>query len=366
MQHASKAHLWTKCALSGSVVAGRADGYLPADPDADKDKSDARREGIAAHWLIGEWFAGRLEAGTTSGLVGLVAPNGWVIDAEMVEHCHGYVSYVRDHTGQLLTEHGVVNQHIVGRCDTAIIDPVRREVHVFDFKYGWRLVEVEGNPELLCYGCLLLPEGYTLTLHIYQPRPFHPDGIARASRPMNYQKVTEWRNWLDHQAARAGMPGCEGTPGEHCRDCPARGSCQALAATVYAQYEVVRDSRLAKMTATQLAAELDFLELAEACVKERKAGITAEAEGRISGGEHVAGWELQPKTGNRVFTVGADKVQMMTGIHPFKQVQVSPAELERMGANKTVVKQITTSPSIGRKLARTSTEAFKRMFGKGK
>ena len=368
MQHASKAHLWTKCALSGSLVAGRADGYVsPHDPDADKDKSDARREGKAAAWLIGEMISDRLTRDVSP--VGITAPNGWVIDAEMTEHCRNYVTYVQGHihTGTLLTERYIsIGDEITGRCDTAIIDHARAEVHVFDFKYGWRLVEAEENPELLCYGVAITGRhvGYDLVLHIYQPRPFHPGGIARTSRRMDWQEVSHWWDWLEKQAAVAGAPGCEGTPGEHCRDCPGRGSCQALAATTYAAFEVVRDSRLAKMDAKQLSAELEFLELAEACIKERKAGIVAEAEGRIAGGEFVAGWELQPKTGNRMFTVDAAKVHMMTGIRPFKQVQVSPAELERMGASKAVVKTITTSPPIGRKLARTSVEALKRAFGK--
>lgn len=367
MQHASKAHLWTKCALSGSLIAGRADGYV--SPHADKDKSDTRREGIAAHWLIGEMISDRLTRDVSP--VGITAPNGWVIDAEMTEHCRNYVTYVQEHihTGTLLTEHPVsLGDHITGRCDTAIIDHVRAEVHVFDFKYGWRLVEAAFNPELLCYGCALLHRcvGYKLTLHVYQPRPFHPEGIAR-KWSIDWAVAEQLANGLTESAmAASGAWGvCNGTPGEHCRDCPGRGSCQALAATTYAAFEVVRDSRLAKMDAKQLSAELDFLELAEACVKERKAGIVAEAEGRIAGGEFIAGWELQPKTGHRAFTVDAVKVHTITGIHPFKQVQVTPAELERMGANKKTVASITVSPNIGRKLARTSADTFKRMFGKG-
>jgi hypothetical protein len=369
MQIASKAHLWSLCALSGSLVAGRADGYVsPHDPDADKDNSDPRREGKAAHWLIGEMFAGRITPDYNP--TGITAPNGWVVDAEMVDHCRAYVTYAAGyiHTGKLLIEHDIkLGEHIIGRCDTAIIDHVRAEVHVFDFKYGWRIVEVAYNPELLCYGCALAPQGYKVVLHIYQPRPFHPDGIERRWS-IDYSVAQRLASGLMESAAVAsGVWGvCNGTPGAHCRDCPGRGSCQALAATVYAQFDVVRDSRLAKMSPVQLAAELEFLELAEACIKERKAGIEAEAEGRIAGGEHITGWELTPKTGNRVFTVDAAKVHMMTGIHPFKQVQVSPAELERMGANKALVKQITTSPPIGRKLARTSVEALKRAFGKGK
>jgi len=365
MQVASKAHLWTKCALSGSLVAGRADGYVsPHDPDADKENSDPRREGKAAHWLIGEMLAGRLPIDAAGTVVGTSAPNGWIIDAEMVEHAVEYVRYVRACVGrgQLLIEHGIrIGDQIIGRCDCAIIDHARMQVDIFEFKYGWRIVEAIENPELLCYGCALTPADYNLVLHIYQPRPFHPDGIAR-SWTIRAQEIHRYYEQLWDAAVHAGGPDTCGTPGAHCRDCPGRPSCQALAATVYAQYDVVRDARLAKMTPQQLAAELDFLEQAEACLKERKAGIEAEAEGRMSAGEFLPGWELQPRKGNRMWLVTPEEVYLRTGIDPYKQTVVSPAELEKKGANKAVVKTITLQPSIGRKLARTSQAAFKRMF----
>jgi hypothetical protein len=367
MQVASKAHLWTRCALSGSLIAGRAEGYIsPHDPDADKDQSDARREGTAAHWLIGEIFAERLRPDDNP--TGITAPNGWVVDAEMVEHARAYVDYVRGFGGSMYggSEMPInIGHSITGRLDNAVMSQHERVIRVFDFKYGWRIVEAVENPELLCYGVALAPPGFSLELHIYQPRPFHPDGIARAWN-VDADDVDRWCEWLIGRARLAngdyGVP--HATPGEHCRDCPGRGSCQALAVNVYAQHEVITDTRLAKMDAKQLAAELDFLELAEACLKQRKAGVEAEAEGRIASGEFVKGWELQPRTGHRKFTVPMTQVHMMTGISPYKQTEMTPAELERAGAKKDIVKQIVHTPVIGRKLERATTTSFDRMFKK--
>jgi hypothetical protein len=359
MQAPSKAHLWTRCALSGGTGGGYATPYAP-------EESDHRREGSAAHWLAGEMLGGRVE---NESCVGMVAPNGWAVDAEMEHYVRDYMCYVESWRGELVPPETAIRigDHIGGRVDTGKIDHDNRLVHVFDFKYGWRLVEVEQNPELLCYGvAIALPLGYNIMMHIVQPRPHHPDGPTRTTL-VPCTKVPEWRAWLVARAEFAeGLHGDPiGTPGEHCRDCSNRATCAALAANVYAQFEQIADTRLTKMTAEQLAVELDFIDRAETLVKERKAGLEAEAEGRMTrGGEFIPGWEMQPKTGHRKFTVPMAQVQMMTGVMPFKQVEMSPAEIERAGAKKDIVKQITHTPVIGRKLARTSVKMFERLFRK--
>jgi hypothetical protein len=365
MQNPSKAHLWSKCALSGAILAGRANGYTsPHAPDA--DSTDSRKEASAAYWLAGEWLAHRISPADSP--VGITAPNGWLIDAEMAQHVEAYVEYVRGFGGQPVQQGQSVHigSRISGRIDNAhvIIGP-GLVVRVFMMKYGWRLVEVEGNAELLCYGIASHIQGHILELHVYQPRPYHPEGIAR-SWVIPPDQVDRWREWLDQRAMFAegvyGTP--HGMPGEHCRDCEGRNSCQALAANVYAAYEMITDTQLGKMDAKQLAAELDFLERAEEVLKHRKAGVEAEAEGRIAGGEFVEGWELVNKTGHRKFSVPMQQVFQMTGIHPYKQADMTPAELERAGAKKDIVKKITYTPTIGRKLARASAKAFERMFKK--
>lgn len=367
MQHPSKAHLWTKCALSGSVLAGRAGGYVsPHVPDA--DETESRQEANAAYWLAGEWLAGRI-GGKDFELeaIGLVAPNDWVVDAEMAQHVEAYVEYVRGYGGELFVGDRAISvgPRIVGRLDNAAVVISASMIRVFMLKYGWRLHEAEGNAELLCYGIGMHKPGYALELHIYQPRPYHPEGIAR-SWLIEARNVEREAIWLDQQAhaAEGAYAVPVGNPGEHCRDCPGKASCQALAANAYAAYEIIRDTRLGKMDTTQLAAELEFLERAEEIIKHRKAGVEAEAEGRITGGEFVAGWELADRKGHRKWSVPMAQVHLMTGIVPYKQADMTPAELERAGANKDIVKQITHTPTIGRKLARASAKTFERMFKK--
>lgn len=349
--------MWSQCALSGSLLNGRA----PHDPSTDKD---SRREGKAAAWLVGEWLAHRITPDTSP--CGITAPNGWVVDAEMCQHVEEFVTHVR----QLAAGHPIITDqefrigdHISGRVSCGFINLALAEAHVFGFRYGWRIIEAKDNPELLCEGIAITPPGHSLTVHVYQPRPHHPVGVARQWR-IAAASVPEYAGWLHQQAKRSEAATPYGYAGAHCRDCSGRGSCQTLAAAVYAQYEVVTDERLDKMTTDQLAAELSFLEHAAACLKERIAGVEAEAEGRITGGDHIQGWEMQPRTGHRIFTVPPAQIHLKTGVRPFKEVEVTPSELERMGANKAIVKTITTAPQIGRKLARTSTAATERAFKK--
>jgi len=368
MQQASKAHLWAKCALSGALIAGSADGYVSSHcHDADSEK---RREGRAAAWLIGEIMREQLSDEIPSHYVGYKAPNNWIVDLEMAFAVCEYIRHVRavaNGMSIMLDTPVNIRDEITGRCAVAAVDHRAQEVHVFGFYYGHRIVEAEENPELLVYGCALALTSppYGIVLHVYQPRSFHPEGVARRwSTPADeVERHYVDLYWAAHHA-NAPSPH-DAVPGAQCRDCAGRLSCHTLAMATYDAVDRVRDAALVKMTAEQLADELDFLERAADLIKHRKEGIETEAEGRITKGEHIAGWEMVPTTGKRIFTADAAKVQMLTGIYPFSPPEmVTPAELERMGASKAIVKSITVSPPLGRKLKRTSAAAFKRMFGK--
>jgi len=56
------------------------------------------------------------------------------------------------------------------------------------------------------------------------------------------------------------------------------------------------------------------------------------------------------KFGHRKFIVPDVVIHALTGIDPYKKVLMSPAELEKAGANVKTVDHIAKAPSIGFKL----------------
>lgn len=366
-QAPSKAPLWSVCALAGSVLAStHGAGYI--SPHANKAESDSRREGKAASWLAARILRGHI---MPQDAADQKAPNGWVITDEMVNHVVAFADYARSLGGAMIHETTPVvlgNGEVQGHVDDTIAFIAGQTLHIVDLRYGWKVVEPDRDPTLMCYG-LGLANAMTarIVLHIYQPRPFHPDGPAR-SWTIPASEATQWHDWLVNMAMMGNRGMDIAQPGNHCHrhNCPAQGTCAVLRQSVYADHDRMVGRGLdRKMTPAELAAELDFLERAEDLLKSRKAGVEAEAEGRARSGEFIQGWEVVMRKGQRKFTVDGPAVFAKTGIDPYVQKVCTPAELERRGANKEVVKTITDTPNIGTKLQRVDVKATERMFRRG-
>lgn len=361
MLRPSDAHLWVKCPLSGNMLAS-GEYHATPDPDRPEDVSDARREGTCAHWVADLVFNGH---GPASELVGETHSNGWVVDDDMAYHVQNYVDYVCSFGPPTASEmsiqlFGLIN----GRLDTVSTsdDTI---IRIFDFKYGWKLIEAEENWPMLCYGLAVASRQplHRLELHVFQPRPNHPEGVARVWE-ISGLAVDGWSQWL-HGKAHECFAAPAGHPGSHCSNCPARGSCHALAANVSSQYEMLTDDRMTNPSPAELGAYLTFLHEAFALVKAKLDGIESEVTARIKRGTMIPRWALEPRHGNRRFTVDTDRVKLATGIDPVKSVPMSPAEVEKAGVPKHVVNAISERPYIGRKLTNNPEALAKRLFANG-
>jgi hypothetical protein len=353
--------IWANCALAGSYNCGSG-RPAPIDPDVDAEKSEAQREGIAAEWVAQQVLRG--DAGSPHEMLGEQAPNGWLITSEMVAHATTYCDLVQSHGVPVEVEKPMqIGDLISVRADAhaVTIDGV---LNIYDLKYGRRVVE-DYTP-LICAAVALWSHGLReARLTIFQPRPYHPDGPVR-TMVLSAADVGDWRHMLTSLAHAALAPDAVGRPGSWCTDCAGIGPCYAAQKTVYAMFETLEDGRGVQLTPAQLADELKFLKLAEALVKARKGALDAEAVARMKRGEYVPNQWLEPRLGNRQFHVSMQTVEQLTGIHPYKQVPLSPAELEAEGALTHIVELLTSRPDAGVKLAPLTQKTFERMFGKRK
>jgi uncharacterized protein DUF2800 len=359
MLQPSNADLWVRCPLAGNVLSS---GQYHATHNPHAVEGDARREGTCAHWTAEAVLTNHAE--TCAELIGQVHPNGWVVDEEMARHVQAYVDYVRGF-GSVTTAERIINLWgiVRGRLDTH--SSAGSTIRIFDFKYGYRLVEAEENYPMLCYGLGVveyMPYDVDIELHVYQPRPHHPDGPARVWR-IHRTDIIGLAMWL-YDRAQACFNEPKGQPGPHCVDCPANRSCHALAATNYYQTSVIQDDRMTSHTAAELARKLQFLRLAKILTDGALHAIEAEAEARMARGEYIPGHVMSANKGNRKFTVSPLQVQLATGINPYKLVEMTPAELEAKGVSRDILDTITTRPIISRKISADPEKVARRMFGK--
>ena len=254
---------------------------------------------------------------------------------------------------------------IEGTLDSSVSSVTNGVLHIIDLKYGRRIVEANGNRQLVCYGWgkfQKAPQGSIreIKLSIYQPRAFHKNGIYRTWTLTPEQLHKEFTSlWL--MAVEGEKPDSLATPGAHCLDCAAAAGCEALAHTAYHLVHVIQSREQRDMTPQELARELDFVDECKKTISARFKAIESEAEARAKR-ESIPGWGLQPQKGNRVFTVPATTVQLLTGVDPYEQKLCTPAALERRGADPEKVKKITKQPITSHKLTRVTDDDIAAMF----
>jgi len=347
------------CSLAGNVLAS-GEYHATPSPDA-KVMSDSRREGICAAWAAELLINGAVDH--PRELLDMQHANGWRVDMEMAHHVGRYVEYCRQWgSPQLVAEAPVrlFDGLVRGRVDaTGTGGEVLR---IFDLKYGWQPVEVRENWAMLCYGLAFAQDGQAIELHIFQPRPHHPDGPARVWR-IEAREVVSWLHWL-RGVATAARDNPRASIGPHCDKCPAQVSCVANAKITYGLYEAMGERRMHGHTPEQLAAEAHFLTRAADVIADRRNAVLAEVEARIKAGKMIPGFALKPAEGNREFVAPPELLELATGVSPWKQVLKSPAEMEREGVPKHIMEVLTKKRPKGQRLTANPTAYAEKMFGK--
>ena len=167
-------------------------------------------------------------------------------------------------------------------------DAVHRDghtVYVWDLKFGYQLVEVQNNLQLLCYAAGVAQPGDTIYVIISQPRVWHSQGRTR-SFFITYEALTEHIDRLRRAAVLAMSDTAEAVPGTHCTYCPALHVCPAARRVLLdfsqpAQAEPVPDHALAE--------ELRVMRDIERLLRLRIGALEADALQRMRTGSRLPG-----------------------------------------------------------------------------
>lgn len=355
----SNAWRWSNCAAA-PIFESR----VPPQPD-----SDAAREGTAAAWVAECVLKG--DAHSAEDMNGETHANGWLVTPEMVYYVQGYIDLIKSRGGVTTAEQFVrLTDFIAGTLDSST-SLSGATLFVDDLKYGFRIVEIFENPQLIIYGAAELmrlgnPASITsVQLGIYQPRAFHPDGIYRTWR-LTVDQLFDQARRLIEAGTRCQDPQPVATPGRHCFECAAATSCAALAHTLYSGFHIVSNPHQRKMNGAEIAAELDFLALLAKMLDARKTAVESEGETRIRSGEHIPGYHVEERKGDRRFAWSPSAIEAFTGVKAVKEVPITPAALEREGVPPDLVNALAVRPTIGYKLKRLPANAFRKAFQDGK
>jgi len=338
----SSAFRWVECHASATMEA-----MYP------NEETEESREGEAAHWVAAELFLGRNMNAKT-------APNGVEIDDDMRFGAELWHTTVMAHHEIPHVEERLpiprVHSECFGTPDTWTYNPVKRVLRVYDYKYGFGVVEVFENWQCLAYVCGLLDiigahdQEVIVEITIIQPRAFHRDGPVR-----NWTvKASTLRGYFNrlHAAANDQEPGFKS--GAHCLHCKHRHNCEAAGEAALSAFEYVRDARTVELSNGGLAFELEVLRRARDAIEARLTGLEVEAFARLSQGNQVNGWALEASYGRTKWNVPAEEVVIigeMMGFDLKKPVDcITPKQAEKLGIDKAVIQSYSVTPSAGLKL----------------
>jgi hypothetical protein len=348
----------------------------------EQGRSEDAELGTAVHWVGSEALEGK-----PMPVPGAVSPNGIVITLEMVECAGVYVqAAIQGAQGAAIY---AVEQHMVisrvhpechGTPDLRYWLPTPNELHVWDYKNGFGIVEPYENWQLICYaaGAIdevaaftgqevgILDQHLTVVLHIVQPRPFHALGPIREWRV----KASDLRahiNRLTHSATLALQQQAACTSGEHCRYCNGRRGCPTLQHAAMIAVDYTCSTSACQLSPAALAIELRTLQRCAELVKARLTGMEQQAMGIIKSGTSVPGFVLEVGKGRPVWKKPVGEVlalgQMLGKNFAAPQEAVTPAVAKRMGLDDELLALYSETPSNGFKLVPNDKSRIASVFG---
>lgn len=354
-----------------SRIMACAGSYALEEP-LEEDQSDNAKEGDAGHWCATEVFKNEGELGKP----GKKAPNGWATDKDMWDYAGDYVAVVmsegtKDKTDLEATAHWQATEKIRIRCrvDAFSWSEDGETLRLYDYKYGWRPVEVFENWQLvagaigMCRNAVGGPPK-RIIMSVYQPRPYHQDGKHRT-----------WEVTLEELAALhdriiARLTNLDDTlvTGEHCLYClAAAGHCPAIRTASFNAVDVIMRGQAMELTPEDHAREMELMQRAEALVKQRVSWLEDLAVNRMKQGEILPGWRLAKAFGKTAWNSkkAVTDLAKAAGVKLFERVPVTPAEAIRRGVDEDMVKEHTNRPERGVKLAKgSSAKEAEKVFNK--
>jgi len=236
----SSAHRW-------GASGGCTGSVLMTQQFPDMEESEDAKNGIASH-EIGATLINAASIGSVvmqDKIVGQPASNGIIFTDEMFEAALEYVNDVIDimrttHVfggGQFGIEKSVkaprIHELSFGTLDTFLFDQRGLNLYIWDYKFGYSIIEVFENWQLINYAAGILEEldinglgdqEITVHLRVVQPRAFHRDGTIR-EWIVKASELRPYINILHINAHKALGPDAICCSGPHCKDCSARVNC---------------------------------------------------------------------------------------------------------------------------------------------
>lgn len=368
---------------SGSYQWVPCGGSVPLQKQFPETETEESLAGEASHWVASACIS--MPAIRPDMLVGQEAPNGEKISVEMAEAAAIYVSHVLAYCSEralyekINVEKSVKMERIHpeawGTPDSDVFDADHSVMRIYDYKYGWGIVEAFENWQGICYAIGVIDrligygnprystdENIDVEIVIAQPRPFHAEGPIRTWR-IPASDLRGYANQLHTAAAEALGPDPETRSGSHCKYCSARHNCRAAQKSAMFAIDVIEQKAPAIMDGNALGAMITRLRRASQSAEWLLTALESEGLARIRKGELVPGYIADHGLGQQQWKRPKDEIVLLGDMHSIdlkKPVAVvTPKQAERLGISTELVDAYSLTPKTALKLISDLNQAKK-------
>lgn len=237
-----------------------------------------------------------------------------------------------------------LNAGYEGTPDATLTDHANQHVVIWDLKTGWRLVEVEANPQLLSYAVMVVPNKYTVELRIVQPLPHHPDGPVR-SWTTTFADLQRRAVDLDKALKETQAPDAPLKTGEHCLYCSALAGCPAARRVSLAAVDKA-NAPSHDLPREHIGPELEALREAKKILDLRIGALESEVWTLLRGGTPIPGVAMMEGKGGRTNwkldeNVVRVTLQTLLGRDVAVPKMPTPTQLKNSGISPEILKPLT-------------------------
>ena len=250
-----------------------------------------------------------------------------------------------------------------GTIDAYFYNVLNGELWIWDFKYGYGLVEVFENWQLINYAAAIFDEhgingidDQNLTIHfrVIQPRAFHQAGPIREWTTTGGD-LRAYFNILKANAEKAVSDDAETYSGPHCRYCSARHACRTALDSGMQLYELAHKSTPQELPPESLGVQFSIVKRAREQLEYLESGLEQEMIGRMRAGVRVPGFHMETGKGRERWARPIGEVRALgdlMGVTLGKDEVITPFQARKLEIDNSVIDAYVETPTKGVKLVR--------------
>jgi hypothetical protein len=345
-------------------------------------------EGTASHEIAAQLIqdaARGFNGGKWADWEGKTAPNGVVYTEEMFDGAKLYA----DDVAMIMRERSVfggpslgveqrleaprIHELSFGTCDCFLFDRKTGELFIWDYKFGYELVEAFENWQSINYAAGIFDQFgvngledqiTTVRIRIAQPRAFHREGPIREWK-VKGSDLRGYFNQLHAGAHKALGPNAECNTGPHCKHCPGRHACEAAITAGARLFEAASKPVPVELSDAALGVQLSLVKRARKHLEYLESGFEEQVAGRMRAGALIPGWGREDTYGRDKWDKPFEEVIAMGemfGQDLRKKEPITPKQAIKLGVDEAVIKAYSSQPRTGVKIVPDNGNKAKQVF----